>query len=510
MRTGNRQSVWASLRSAALVMALAGASACGGAPASSAETTPAPAEASAEKARETPPASAAPRDVKFPAVERFVLANGLEVNVVPSHALPIVYASLIVKSGGEANPPNLPRLSHLVAAMLEEGTKTRTSVQIAEEIEYLGSSISVGDSQENITVGVGALKDTFEKAFEILGDVALNPVFSEAELKKLKTRENDRLTMRENDPKYLARREFSRAVYGAHPYAIVDTTKDAVKKAKRADLVGWHKKHFVPSNAALVVVGDVTAEQVKAVTERVFGAWKGKPLPAVKYPSVPERTTREIIVVDRPGSEQSVIYIGNVALRRASPDYVPLLVANQVLGGAASSRLFMDLREKRSLSYGAYSTVDDGVDTGTFIALANVRNDVTKEALAAFLEHLDRIVKEAPPEAELREATRFLTDRFPLDIDSARSIAGLVSELRIFGLPDDYWETYRSQISRVTPAEALGAATKYIQPDRAVMVVVGKAEVVVPALEAYGKVTVVDRQGKPVVAAKPEAAPAAK
>jgi zinc protease len=270
---------------------------------------------------------------------------------------------------------------------------------------------------------------------------------------------------------------------------------------KRTDLAGWHKKYFVPSNAALVIVGDITAEAAKAASEKVFGAWKGKPVPAVTYPAVAERTTRDIIVVDRPASEQSVIYIGNLALARASADYVPLLVANQVLGGAPSSRLFMDLREKRSLSYGAYSSIDESLDVGPFLAMANVRNDVTKEALAAFFEHLDRIVKEAAPEEELRESERFLTDRFPLEIDSARSIAGLVSDLRIFGLPDGYWETYRSDIGKVTAAEALSAAQKYIRPDKSVVVVVGKAEAVVPALEAYGKVTVLDRQGKPVAAA---------
>jgi predicted Zn-dependent peptidase len=227
------------------------------------------------------------------------------------------------------------------------------------------------------------------------------------------------------------------------------------------------------------------------------------------------RDTREVILVDRPKSVQSVIYYGNLALPRAHPDFTPLLVANQVLGGSAASRLFMDLREKRSLTYGAYSDVDDRVQVGPFNAFASVRNEVTAQAMAAFSEHLDRIVREPPSDRELADAKRYLVDRLPLRIETPDKIAGMVSQLRLYGLSDDYWDTFGPQIERVTPEAALAAAQKYIRPAKSVIVVVGEAAAVKPALDGYGAITVVDVEGELVVkaeapsAAAPQRAPAA-
>jgi predicted Zn-dependent peptidase len=213
-----------------------------------------------------------------------------------------------------------------------------------------------------------------------------------------------------------------------------------------------------------------------------------------------------VILVDRPKSVQSVIYYGNLALPRAHPDFIPLLVANQVLGGSAASRLFMDLREKRSLTYGAYSDVDDRVQVGPFNAFASVRNEVTAQAMAAFSEHLDRIVREAPSDRELADAKRYLVDRLPLRIETPDKIAGLVSQLRLYGLPDDYWDTFGPQIERVTPEAALSAAQKYIRPAKSIIVVVGEAAAVKTALDGYGAITVVDVEGELVVkAATPSA-----
>ena len=197
----------------------------------------------------------------------------------------------------------------------------------------------------------------------------------------------------------------------------------------------------------MIVVGDVQPDAVRANVERLLGRWRPGVVPAVSYGELPTRTARDVIVVDRPESAQSVIVIGNAAVTRASVDYLPLVVANQVLGGSAAARLFMDLRERRSLTYGAYSTITDTVGTGAFRASASVRNDVTGEAVEAFFEHLVRIRTERVPAAELTDAHRYLSDSFPLR-RYARKIAGLISDLRIFGLPDDYWDRYRTAVAR--------------------------------------------------------------
>jgi len=203
---------------------------------------------------------------------------------------------------------------------------------------------------------------------------------------------------------------------------------------------------------------------------------------------------------------QSQIVIGNLALKRNDPHYIPLMVANQVLGGSAASRLFMDLREKRSLTYGAYSRIDETVDVGSFRASAAVRTEVTEQAMSGFFEHLDAIVKAAPPEEELAAAHRYLADSFPLAIETADRIADLVADLRLFGLPDDYWDTFRSNIRKVTASQALEAAQTFIHPEQAVVVVVGRAADVAPALAKLGPVRVVDVNGDPLTDKKPEAA----
>lgn len=448
--------------------------------------------------KQSPPPSGEARDVSFPPIVRSTLPNGLEINTVELHELPVAYLRLVVRSGAETDPGDRAGLSKLVAAMLEEGTKSRKSAEFSEEVEFLGADFSAWSDEENLYLGIQALSRDLPAVLAILADAALHPAFRADELKKLKRREIDRLRLREQDPSFLGAREFYKRVYGGHPYARIDTTVEVVDKLKRQDLSDWHRRFVVPNNAFLVVVGDVSAEAVRQSAEQVFKAWKGHPVAAPTYPSLPTRVGREVVVVDRPGSVQSNILIGNAALARRDPNYVPLLVANQVLGGSAASRLFMDLREKRSLTYGAYSSVGQSVETAAFRASAAVRTEVTGEALKGFFEHLQRIVSEAPPAEELRHAEQYLSDRFPLQIDTPGKVASMVGEARIFGLADDYWDSYRSQIRSITSSQALQAARRYVLPEQALVVVVGDAKKIAPQIQGFGTVTSVDAKGAPV------------
>ncbi len=455
-------------------------------------------QAANEPARQEPPASGPARDVSFPPITRASTDSGLEVDTVEWDQLPVVYLRLIIKSGGEADPTDRPGMAHLVGAMLKEGTRTRPSARLAEEVEFLGADLWVSDDEENVYIGMRALADQLDEAMEILADVAMNPAFRNDELAKLKRREIDRLTLQQNDPNFLATQAFYRHLYGEHPYARVDTTREVVQRVRRTDLARWHHQHFVPNNAALVVVGAVSNEDVMNAAGEAFGRWHRGDVPEVDYPEPPVREAREVVVVDRPESVQSVIRIGNLALERDNPSYIPLKVANQVLGGSAASRLFMDLREERSLTYGAYSSVGEAVEVAPFSAYASVRNEVTEEAMQAFFEHLDRIVSEPASEEELANAHRYLSDRFPLTIDTPGKIAYLVGDLRVYGLPDDYWDNYRTAIREVTARQALAAAREDIRPDEALVVVVGKAADIAAPLTAYGPVTVYDTSGEVV------------
>lgn len=471
--------------------------ACGPKGAAPLETETAQVVKSAEPStREPPPPPGEAKDVSLPPVDVTKLDNGLQVNTIVANELPVVYATLVVSSGAESDPGTLPGLAGLVASMLKEGTTKRTSARLAEDVEFLGADLWASSDEENTYVGIRALAGQFDVAMSILAEVASEPAFKAGELAKLKKRELDRLALAEREPGYIARRTFYRRLYGDHAYAAVDTTPAAVKRVTRQDMVRWHRNYFVGKNAFLVVAGDVTPEQVATAAKKDFAKWRPGRRVIPSYGSMPTRKGREIVVVDRPGSVQSVIYIGNLALPRANRVWIPLMVANQVLGGSAASRLFMDLREKRSLTYGAYSAIVERVQTGPFIAYASVRTDVTNEAVGAFFEHLEVIVKEQPSSDELANAKRYLSDSFPLRVDTPGKLADLVVELRTFELPDDYWDRYRRAIRATSGSEALYAAREYIKPDKALVVIVGQAADFAESLRQFGPVTVVSPEGE--------------
>jgi zinc protease len=448
-------------------------------------------------AKEPPPEPGEAKDIAFPPVTKVDLANGLQVNTIVANQLPVVYATLVIKSGAESDPSTLPGLSGLVAQMLKEGTSKRSSAALAEEIEFLGADLWTASDEENTYVGIRALAEQFDEAMSLLAEVAGAPAFKTSELKKLKKRELDRLALAEREPGYIARRTFYRELYGEnHPYGTVDTNLEAVKKVSRQDMVKWHKQHFVGNNAFLVVVGDVDPAKVDSSARSAFGRWKAGKRAEPSYGQPPERHARRIVVVDRPGSVQSVIYIGNLAIARSDPEWIPSVVANQVLGGSAASRLFMDLREKRSLTYGAYSTIAERVAVGPFIAYASVRTEVTQEAVGAFMDHLNLIVKEQAESEELSNAKRYLSDSFPLQVDTPGKLAELLVQLRTFGLPDDYWDTYRQSIRATGSTEALQAAQSVIRPAEALVVIVGQAADFAESLQEYGRVTVVSSDGE--------------
>ncbi len=450
----------------------------------------------AESGREAPPKPAAAKKLVLPPVDIVELDNGLQLNTIVADPLPVVYATLVVRSGAESDPQRLPGLSGLVAQMLKEGTTKRSAAQIAEEIEFLGADLWASSDEENTYVGVRAVADQFEVAMSILAEVAASPAFSAAELSKLKRRELDRLALSEREPRYIARRTFYRALYAEHPYGSVDTTPQAVKRVRRQDLLRWHRAHFVGKNAFLVVAGQVDPAQVAEIAQRTLGSLPAGKRAVPDYAKPPKRTDRSIIVVDRPGSVQSVIYIGNLAIQRAAREWIPLAVANQVLGGSAASRLFMDLREKRSLTYGAYSAVGERVDIGPFVAYSSVRTEVTTEAIEAFFEHLQRIHEEPPGGEELINAKRYLSDSFPLKVDTPGKLADLVTELRTYGLPSDYWTSYPERIRATSASEAHYVARSYIRPQEALVVIVGQAADFAPALDRFGPVTVISPEGE--------------
>ncbi len=427
--------------------------------------------------RAEPPASGPARDVHLPPIRRRRLANGLELNAVEYHTLPVLHVRLTVRAGSAHDPPALPGLASLTGDMLKEGTRTRTSAQIAEAIEFVGGSLDVITGPDATTISVAVLKDHADTALSLLAEVLTQATFPQTELDKLKRRETDRLQRSQNDPGWLSMRAFALSVYGAtHPYGRFDTTPEVLRRVTRNDIVGFHRARYVAGNMTLTVVGDLTAAQLDPLVDRTLGRVRAGTAPVVIFPAVANAAGRQIVLVHRPNSPQSVIRIGNPALRRRDDDYVPLSVANHVLGGGASSRLFMDLRELRSLTYGAYSRIASTVDLGTWVAAGQVRTPATGDAMHAFMRHLECITTAAPPDAEMAQTRSYLIDSFPLSIETPGNIADLVAGLRLFGLPDDWYDHFRTRVQGVDPPASLATAQRYIHPDRASVVVVGDAD----------------------------------
>jgi zinc protease len=451
-----------------------------------------------EAPREPPPESGPAREIRFPAIVRSTLANDFELNTVRAGSLPVVYLRFVVRSGDATDPADEPGTAGFVAAMMKEGTRERSSAELAEDIAFLGADMETGTGRETLVITLRCLSEHLSEAMDILADVALHPAFDSGELRALKEREGDRLRQAANQPRWLAARALYRELYGEHPYAQIDTTAEAIEAISRTDLRRWHRDHVIPNDSFLVAVGDVDPDEVEGLARRHFGNWRSRSVREPTYAEPPTRSEREIVVVDRPQATQSVIYVGNLALPRSSPDFVPLLVANQVLGGSASSRLFMDLRERQGLTYGAYSAVRESPQVAPFIAFAAVQNDFTEAAMAGFVDHLQRIASEQAADAEIADARRYLADSFPLQIETAGRIAAMVEELRVYGLEDDYWESYLGAVRGVTGERAFAAAQRYIRPSEALIVAVGSAARIAEPLRYYGPVRVEDTSGAPI------------
>jgi zinc protease len=427
--------------------------------------------------RAEPPAPGPARDVHLPTIRRRRLPNGLELNAVEYHTLPIVHIRLAIRAGSAHDPANLPGLASLTGDMLKEGTRTKTSAQIAEAIEFVGGSLDVSTGADTTTFSISVLKDHAQTALALLAEVLTQSTFPQVELDKLKRREHDRLERSQNDPGWLSQRAFSQAVYGpTHPYGRFDTTDAALTAVTRAAVMNFHRARYTAGNMMLVVVGDLTPAQLDPIVNRAMGAVRPGASPATAFPAPPQPAARQVVLVHRPNSAQSVIRLGNPSLRRRDDDYVPLTVANHILGGGASARLFMDLRELRSLTYGAYARLSSSVDVGTWAAAGQVRTPVTGDAMHALFTHVGCVTSSPAPDAELTQTRSYLVDSFALTVETPGNIADLITGMRVYGLPDTWYDSYRTRVQQVDAATAQAMAQRYIRPDRAVVVVVGDAE----------------------------------
>jgi zinc protease len=437
--------------------------------------------------------------VKLPKPIEAKLENGLTVLIAEDHRFPSISVQLQISAAGALyEPENVAGLASVTAQMLREGTKSRDSKQIAEEADKLGASFG-GSAEFGSSVthfGASGLSDNFDTWFPLALEVLLHPSFPARELDNLKQRLAVQLRQQRAAPGFLASERFNRALFGHHPAAIVSATAESLEALTAAVLAKWHRERYVPQNAILGFAGNVRAADLIPKLEKWLADWEATSLKET-LPANPIRTTeRKVYLVDRPNSVQTTIALGNIAIERRSPDYVPLVVMNHILGGGAAARLFLNLREEKGYTYGVYSDLTALRYPGPWRAGGSMRTEVTAQAVAEFFNEIRRIRDEKVSDSELADAKRAITARFALSLEQPTGVLAFAMVQKTYGFPPDYWDNYPGQIMAVTAEDLQRVARTYLNPDTMQLVAVGDADKIKPALEKYGPIEVYDSTGK--------------
>jgi len=426
-----------------------------------------------------------PRPISIPTPRETTLSNGLSLVVVEDHHLPLVSYRLAFRVGGAFDPPGLPGLTDLVAGLLPEGTESKTSKEIAEEIARMGASLSAGATSDYTIVGASALAEFNDPVLGLIAEVILEPSFPENEVALAKLNTKESLRQQRAQPSFLASEMVSRVMFGDHPYSVVAPTPESIDRFSRDEFVRFHRAKLVPNNAVFIVVGDVHYEDIVNRVESLFSTWeRGEELVA-NFPAPPVRTGRTAYLVDRPGSAQSNIVIANSGIIRTNPDYFPMMLMHTVLGATASSRLFMNLREDKGYTYGAYSNLDARRSAGSFRVSAEVRTPVTGDSLKEFFYELERIRKDPVSEKEISDAKSYLTGVFPIRLETQEGLTDQLLQIKMLNLPNDYLQRYRERVQGVTVADIQRVAEQYVRPDKAAVIVVGDGALVLDQIKPF-------------------------
>ncbi|HEY7179828.1 MAG TPA: pitrilysin family protein, partial [Blastocatellia bacterium] len=441
----------------------------------------------------------------LPALQRAKLSNGLEVVVAESKKVPTVQFNLIVRGGWSADPKTKLGLSSFAAALQTEGTATRSALQISDESDQLGAQLDVGASLDSSTVSLNALKSRLEPSIALWADVILNPSFPEAEIERKRQQTLGRIVAEKGAPVALALRILPALLYGdGHPYAQPLTgsgTPESVKAFTRDDIVNYHRAWFKPNNATLIVTGDTTLKEITPLLEKVFAAWKPGETPKISIPTREQPKRTVVYLIDKPGAAQSVIIGGHLLAPRSDPDSTPFEVLNALLGGQFTSRINMNLREEKGYTYGAGTFPFLAKGQGLLAVFAPVRTDVTKESLQELMKELREIRGSRPPTIdEVKFAQSNLTMSLPGQYETSGGIAGKISDIVTYSLPDDFYSKYPAAVKATTPEELAELAKKRLLPEQMILLIVGDRAVIEPKIKELnlGQVNYIDADGKAV------------
>jgi predicted Zn-dependent peptidase len=426
------------------------------------------------------------------------LPNGAHLMVLEDHRVPSVSFQIIMTgAGGYYDPKDLPGLADTTASLMDEGTTTKTSEQIAQALDTMAAtvSISANEGSQIATLNGSALSDQIDDVLALAADILVHPKFDEQELARYKARTMAALEDQRGDPDFLANERYSKAIYGDHPASSTGVTKESLQKITRDALVAFHKDNYLPDYAVIAVSGDITLADARTKFQTALKEWtkSGKPRPGVLDP--PPNGPTKVYLVNRPASVQTNYLLGEQAINRLNPDYDSLQVMNTVLGGS-NGRLFRILREEKGYTYGAGSGLHALRYRGDWRAEMDVRTEVTEPSLRDLLVELGKMRDEPVPAAELQDAQRSMTASFALSLESPSELLNLYVVRQMYGFPADYWDKYSDRIMAVTPAQVQTVARKYLDPTKLQIVAVGDQAKIETGLRKFGPVSVFDDEGK--------------
>ena len=426
------------------------------------------------------------RPFHFPAVERRTLPNGLRIVVAEVRTFPVVTVDLSMDAGGLAEEPERAGIAALTSGLLESGAGGMDADEIAERVDSLGLSLDSGVSWDTAQCGFTCLRQRLEPGFELLAQLARHPTFPEREVERVRDERAGSIQQRRGTPSPLADEAVNRWTFApgtafARPLSGMLRT---VAGLTRAEVEAFHARRYCPGGATLVAAGDASADEIVALAERWFGDWSGAPAARALADVRPRLDETTIVLVDRPGAVQSEIRIGHVGIERTSPDFFAVTVMNAILGGTFTSRMNLNLRERLGYTYGASSSFVARRQPGTFGMSTAVQTEVTAHSVSEMLREMREMREAEVTPAELDDARNYLAGVFPLGLQTTDGVAGRLSTLATYGLPDDYWDRYRDGILSVTAAEVLETARRRLWPERAAVVIAGDAQKIRGEMEA--------------------------
>jgi zinc protease len=447
---------------------------------------------------ETPsavPALTPARPVIWPPRVHKTLSNGLEIVLVESHTIPKFTGELFFRSGNAMVAAQAPGLADMTATVARTGTTRRTSREIEEDLRRMGSDLSSGAGADTSVISFAGLVDFSNELLGLVSELAQQASFPADEFERERRQLVEGLRIERTTPGFLAGERLRRILFGSHPYGTISPTEEQVTGYRIEQLQDFYRKYYRPGNALLVMVGDFSPQTMMAQIEKVFGSWASGPVEATPDPALPEVQGRRVYLVHLPESVQTQILIGNRAITRKHPDWLRLTLANSIYGGAFNSRLVMNIREQKGYTYSPRSGAHPLRQHGYFSIGAAVRNDVVAAALTEIFYEIDRMRSTPVGEEELDDARNYLTGIFSLGLATQDGLAGQLATSTLEKLPDDYLETYRERVLKLTSADVLAAAQKYFDSAHAQIVIVGDRAQIESQAALFGTPEVYDAQG---------------